>query len=85
MEAVLFLVEASLVNRGENRSLVTTRGDNRWGFALVVGVSLAQGVSQGLLLEVPLWLEDAAGRRRHPAGSRGPGWRPGGRADPEGG
>ena len=56
MEAVLFLVEASLVNRGENRSLVTTRGDNRWGFALVVGVSLAQGVSQGLLLEVLLWL-----------------------------
>jgi len=54
MAAVLFLVGASLVKVGEIWLLIRTHGDKRWVFALVVGVSLAAGVSQGLLLGVVL-------------------------------
>jgi SulP family sulfate permease len=52
MAAVLFLVGASLVKPSEIWTLVRTRGDKRWVFALVVGVCLIEGVSSGLLLGV---------------------------------
>lgn len=54
MAAVLFLVGASLVKPGEIWPLLATPSDKRWVFALVVGVSLVEGVSTGLLLGVLL-------------------------------
>lgn len=54
MAAVLFLVGASLVNLGEIWPLLSTPGDKRWIFAMVVAVSLIEGVSTGLMLGVVL-------------------------------